>query len=53
MLNLLLQFTQDFTVTCTGEKFIEQYSDQKNNLNRNETWWVLEDIIKIWLEGLW
>ena len=36
-LNLLLQVTQDFIVNRTDEKFSEKYSDQKNNLNRNET----------------
>ena len=25
----------------------------KNNINRKQTWWVQEDIIKVWLEGLW
>ena len=50
---MLWQVTQDFIVNCSSEKFGEKYSDSKNNLNRNETWWVLEDITKIWLEGLW
>ena len=44
-------------MNCGSKKFIEQYSNLnknqiKNNLNRNETWWVLEDIIENWREGL-
>ena len=53
ILNLLCQVTQDFIVNCSSEIFSEKYSDLKNNLNRNKTWWVLEDIVKTWLECLW
>ena len=49
----LWQITQDFLVNFSSEKFSEQYSDWKNNLNRDEKWWILEDVIKIWYEGLW
>ena len=53
ILNLLCQVTQDFIVNCSSEIFSEKYSDLKNNLNRNKTWWILEDIVKTWLEDLW
>ena len=31
-------------VNCSSKKLSEQYSDLKNNLNRDETLRVLEDI---------
>ena len=54
ILNLLRvwQVTQDFMVNCGSEKPNEQNSDYEKNLSRSDTWWVPEDIIKNWLEGL-
>ena len=47
--NLLWQVTQGFIGNCSSENLVNSIVNKKN-LNRDETWWVMEDIIKIWLE---
>ena len=51
-LNVLWQVTQDFLMNGSSEKFSEQFSGQNSYLNRKQTWWVQQDIMKVWLESL-
>ena len=48
-LKLFWQFPQDFIVNCSSKKLVNSI-ETKKKLSRNETWWVLEAIIKTWLE---
>ena len=47
------QVTQDFIVNGSSKNAVNSTGGEKKNLNRNKTWLVQGDIIKVWLEGPW